>query len=55
MVGNGIRNTGELSKHIMSGELKKHGQDIMRVLPKLVDKLPEQILDKHTEREIFLE
>jgi hypothetical protein len=39
----------------MSGELKKHGQDIMKVLPRLVEKLPEQVLDHKTEIDAFLE
>ncbi|MGV8172446.1 MAG: leucine--tRNA ligase [Candidatus Woesearchaeota archaeon] len=55
LVNSGMRNVGELSKHIMNSELKKHGQEIMKVLPKLVDKLPEQILDQHTENDTFLE
>jgi leucyl-tRNA synthetase len=55
LVSNGIRNTGELSKHIMSSELKKHGQDIMKVLPKMVDKLPEQVLTQGTELNAFNE
>jgi len=54
LVGNGMRNIGELSKHIMNSDLKKHGQDIMKVLPKLIDKLPEQILDQNSELEAFL-
>jgi leucyl-tRNA synthetase len=55
LVNDGMRNIGELSKHIMNSELKKHGQDIMKILPKLVDKLPENILDQHTENDTFLE
>ncbi|MGV8140936.1 MAG: class I tRNA ligase family protein [Candidatus Woesearchaeota archaeon] len=55
LVNSGMRNVGELSKHIMNSELKKHGQEIMKILPKLVDKLPEQILDQHTENDTFLE
>ncbi|MGV8171770.1 MAG: hypothetical protein ACP5OA_03705, partial [Candidatus Woesearchaeota archaeon] len=55
LVSDGIRNVGEISKHIMGSELKKHGQDIMKVLPKLIDRLPEQILDQKTELEMFLE
>ena len=38
----------------MNSDLKKHGQDIMKVLPKLIDKQPEQILDQNSELEAFL-
>lgn len=55
LVGSGLRNIGELSKHIMGSDLKKHGQEIMKTLPKLVDRLPEQILDQKTEMDAFLE
>lgn len=54
LISGGMRNVGELSKHIMNSDLKKHGQEIMKVLPKVVDKLPEQILDQQTELDTFL-
>jgi len=54
LVSSGMRNVSELSKHIINSDLKKHGQDIMKVLPKLVDKLPEQVLNQSTEKEAFL-
>jgi len=54
LVGSGMRNVNELSKNIMNSDLKKHGQEIMKVLPKLVDKLPEQILSQDVEKEAFL-
>ena len=54
LVGNGMRNINELSKHIMNSELKRHGQDIMKVLPKLVDRLPSEVLSQDMEKEAFL-
>jgi leucyl-tRNA synthetase len=54
LVGSGMRNVNELTKHIMNSDLKKHGQEIMKVLPKLIDKLPERILDQNTELDAFL-
>jgi leucyl-tRNA synthetase len=54
LVASGIRNINELSKHIMNSDLKKHGQEIMKALPKLVDKLPEQILSQDAEKDAFL-
>jgi leucyl-tRNA synthetase len=54
LVNGGTRNVSELSKHIMNSELKKHGQEIMKVLPKIVDKLPEYILDQKSELDAFL-
>jgi leucyl-tRNA synthetase len=55
LVSSGMRNVGELSKHIMDSDLKKHGQDIMKTLPKLIDKMPEHILDQDIEKDAFLE
>ncbi|MGV8087101.1 MAG: leucine--tRNA ligase [Candidatus Woesearchaeota archaeon] len=52
---NGVRNISELSKNIMGSELKKHGQEIMKILPKIIDKLPEQILNSEIERNSFLD
>ena len=49
------RNTNDIIKHVMSTELKKHGQDIMKIVPKLIDKMPEHILEQDIEREFFLE
>ena len=54
LIASGVRNINELSKHIMNSDLKKHGQDIMKALPKLVDKLPEQILSQDAEKEAFI-
>ncbi|HYD03840.1 MAG TPA: leucine--tRNA ligase [Alphaproteobacteria bacterium] len=55
LVNSGMRNIGELTKHIMGSDLKKHGQEIMKSLPKIVDKLPEHVLDQKTEHDSFLE
>jgi leucyl-tRNA synthetase len=55
LTDSGIRNVGELSKHIMAGDLKKHGQDIMKTLPKIIEKMPEHILDQEVEKDAFLE
>lgn len=38
------RNPSEIFKAVMGTELKKHGQDITKILPKIIDKLPERIL-----------
>jgi leucyl-tRNA synthetase len=54
LVSSGMRNIGELSKHIMNSELKKHGQDIMKSLPKLIDRLPSHVLTQSVEKEAFL-
>lgn len=49
------RNASEIIKHIMNTDLKKHGQDIMKIVPKLIDKMPEYILDQESENEFFSE
>jgi len=54
LVSSGMRNIGELSKSIMNSELKKHGQEIMKMLPKIIDKFPEQILSQEQEKDAFL-
>jgi hypothetical protein len=53
LVEDGIRNTGEISKRVMNSELKRHGQEIMKILPKLIDKLPSQVLSQEIEKEAF--
>jgi len=53
LVDSGIRNVGELSKYIMGTDLKKRGQEIMKTLPKIADKLPAVILDQETEEHAF--
>ncbi|MGV8151352.1 MAG: class I tRNA ligase family protein [Candidatus Woesearchaeota archaeon] len=47
------RNSSEIIKEIMHTDLKKHGQEIMKLVPKLIDKLPSQILDSETEYEFL--
>ncbi len=49
------RNASEIIKHVMSTELKKHGQDITKIVPRLIDKMPEHILDQDSERDFFSE
>jgi leucyl-tRNA synthetase len=53
LVDSGIRNVGELSKHLINSDLKKHGQEIMKSLPRMIDKLPERILDQKSEKDAF--
>ena len=46
------RNPGEIIKKMMAGELKMHGQDISKLVPKLVkdsSKVPEIVLEQKTE------
>ncbi len=47
------RNIGELTKHIMGSAFKVHGQEIMKILPKIVDKIPEERIDQHAEIDAF--
>jgi leucyl-tRNA synthetase len=49
------KNPSEIIKDIMHTDLKKHGQDIMKLVPKLIDKMPAQILDCDTEYEFLNE
>jgi leucyl-tRNA synthetase len=51
----GRKNVGEISKHIMNSELKKHGQDIMKILPKVVEKIPENHVSLEQEYGAFKE
>ncbi|MFA5796584.1 MAG: alpha/beta fold hydrolase [Candidatus Woesearchaeota archaeon] len=43
------RNISELTKHLMSSDLKKYGQEIMKILPKMTNRIPEFILDQQQE------
>ncbi|MFH1174251.1 MAG: leucine--tRNA ligase [archaeon] len=43
------RHVHEIMKTIMVSDLKKHGQEITKLLPKLVEKMPELILDEMQE------
>lgn len=49
------RNASEIIKHVMSTELKKHGQDITKIIPKIIDKIPEHVLDQDSEMNFFSE
>ena len=51
----GRKNISEISKHIMGSELKKHGQEIMKLLPKIVEKLPDRIIPEPQEFDAFNE
>ncbi len=53
LVEEGIRVQNEIIKNIMLTDLKKHGQDVMKLVPKLIEKLPEYILDPAQELQIF--
>jgi leucyl-tRNA synthetase len=48
-----IKNPSEMIKEVMKTELKKHGQDVMKLVPKLIDKMPELVLDSDTEFEFL--
>lgn len=41
------KNQSEIIKHLMNTELKKHGQEIMKIVPKLIDKMPEYVIEEH--------
>jgi leucyl-tRNA synthetase len=43
------RDTGLILKEVMKTELKKYGQDITKLVPKLVEKAPDVVLDEKTE------
>lgn len=43
------RNAGEIIKAIMATPLRQHGQDIMKLVPKLIAKAPDVILDEASE------
>ncbi|HII14770.1 MAG TPA: leucine--tRNA ligase [Nanoarchaeota archaeon] len=43
------RNAGEIIKSVMQTQLKQHGQDIMKLVPKLAEKTPEFVLEKKDE------
>lgn len=50
---NQTRNPGEIIKHFMSGELKSHGQDIVKIIPGIIkdnSKLPKIVLDQTIEQ-----
>ncbi len=43
------RNTGKVLKAVMQTDLKKHGQDISKMLPKIIDKIPEFVSSQKNE------
>ncbi|MDD4877417.1 MAG: leucine--tRNA ligase [Candidatus Nanoarchaeia archaeon] len=43
------RNAGEIIKSVMQTSLKQHGQDVMKIVPKLAEKLPEFVFEKKEE------
>lgn len=49
------RNASEIIKEVMHTDLKKHGQDIMKIVPRLIDKMPEHVLDQNAEKSFFSE
>lgn len=48
-----VRNPSEIIKHVMNSDLKRHGQDIMRIVPKLAEKIPEIVNDQDSEYRFF--
>lgn len=48
------KNVGEILKSVMQTDLKKHGQEITKILPKIIEKLPEIVLSQKKEFD-FLE
>ena len=40
------RNAGDIIKSVMQTPLKQHGQDVMKIVPKLAEKLPEFVFEK---------
>jgi leucyl-tRNA synthetase len=51
------RNPGDILKKIMSTDLKKHGQDITKMVPNLIkdtSKIPETILDQNIEYDALM-
>ncbi len=50
------KDAGQIQKQLMSTDLKKHGKDISKMLPKMVkdfSRIPEVILDEKTELEAY--
>jgi leucyl-tRNA synthetase len=47
------RNSSDIIKIIMSTELKKHGQDVMKLVPKLMERLPGIVLTQDEEFKAF--
>ncbi|GIU68910.1 MAG: hypothetical protein KatS3mg002_0146 [Candidatus Woesearchaeota archaeon] len=49
------RNIPEIIKKLMTTELRNYGQEITKMLPKFIDKIPDIILDQESERMFFEE
>ncbi|HLC85975.1 MAG TPA: leucine--tRNA ligase [Candidatus Nanoarchaeia archaeon] len=47
------KNPSEITKEIMKTELKKYGQEIIKIIPKLIEKQPENSLTQEKELRIF--
>jgi len=47
------RNSADILKAIMATDLKKHGQDVIKLVPKILERLPEIILNQDSEFEAF--
>jgi leucyl-tRNA synthetase len=54
LIGQHGKNSGTIVKELMHSDFKKHGQEIVKLVPKIVDKMPEYILSQDKEQE-FLE
>jgi leucyl-tRNA synthetase len=52
---NASRNISLISKELMASDLKKHGQEIMKMLPRIMDKLPSCVLWQDMEYDAFLD
>ena len=50
---NTSRNVSLVSKELMASDLKKNGQEIMKILPKIMDKLPSFVLWQEEEYNSF--
>lgn len=44
-----VKNPGELIKTVMATDLKQHGEDVTKILPKIMNKLPEALLTPDVE------
>jgi leucyl-tRNA synthetase len=49
------RNPADIIKQLMQTDLKRYGQEIIKIVPRFVDKLPEQILSQKEELSAFEE
>jgi leucyl-tRNA synthetase len=48
-----LRNTGDVMKAIMSTDLKKHGSEITKLVPKIMMKLPSMVISRDKELEFL--